>query len=69
MGSEPNWHQIWKKTRYIPKFSNFYIKKRISMLTGSKLPSLALSVYFPDKNITQRKEPIELNSEGFEIWK
>ena len=39
------------------------------MLTGSKLPSLALSVYFPDKNITQRKEPIELNSEGFEIWK
>ena len=39
------------------------------MLTGLKVSSLALSVYFPDKNITQRKEPIDLNSEGFEMWK
>ena len=46
MGLGPNWYQIGNKTFYIPKVSNFFCRKRISMLTSLKVLSLACKCVF-----------------------
>ena len=38
------------------------------MLTGLKVSSLTC-LYYTDQNITQRKDPLDLNFEGLEIQK
>ena len=39
--SGPNWYQTGNKTFYIPHAGKFYVEKRISLLTGLKVSSLA----------------------------
>ena len=51
MGLGPNCYQIGNKTFYIPTVSKFDIEKRISILTGLKVSSLAC------KHIFYRLEP------------
>ena len=45
MVSVPNWYQIGNKTCYIPKLS-ILCRKKISMLTGSKVSPLACKCPF-----------------------
>ena len=61
MGSLPNWYQIDNKTCYAPKVSNFSVDKKISMLTGLKVSSLAFKCVFygPEYNAKGKSHRIK----------
>ena len=69
MGSGPNWYQIGKRTCYIPKVSKFYVEKGYPCEQAWKCHLWHVNVYFIDKNIMQKGDPMELNVEGLEIQK
>ena len=52
MGSGKNWYQIGNKTCSIPKVGKFLCRKRISMLRGLRVSSLACKYVFcrPEHN-------------------
>ena len=60
-----NWYQIGNKTCYISKVIKFYIEKEHLKSLSKRLETVIL--YFTDKNIMQRKDPMELNFEFLEI--
>ena len=50
-----------EKKLYILKVSNFSVEKRISMLTGFKVPSLTRKCVFFKPEHNGKGNPIELN--------
>ena len=57
----PSWCQIWSKTYYIPKVSNFYLEKRIPMLTDLKVSSLGCKCVFYRPNHNATGDPLKLD--------
>ena len=61
---------IGSKTCCIPKVGKFESRKRISTLTGLKVPSLACKpVFYTNYDIMQKENSMELNLEGLEMQK
>ena len=63
MGSGSNWEQSMLYTKSLQVLN----RKGISMLRGLKMSSLTLNVYFTDKNLIQRQDPMELNFARLEM--
>ena len=67
MGSGSNWYQIRNKT--LPKVNNFFVVKKISMLTGLKVSPVTCKCVFyrPEHNI--KGDLMELNFEVLQMQK